>query len=85
MAKYTVRLSKKAEKFLDKTPDHIAVSILKALGYLAEDPRPQGYIKLKGQDAYRIRVGNYRVIYQIVDKILVVEVIDIGHRKEVYG
>lgn len=85
MAKYTVRLSRKAEKFLDKTPDNIAAPILKALGSLAENPRPYGYKKLKGQDGYRIRVGDYRIVYEIHDKILVVEVIDLGHRREIYG
>jgi mRNA interferase RelE/StbE len=85
MAKYTVRLSRKAEKFLDKTPDNIAAPILRTLASLAENPRPNGYKKLKGQNGYRVRVGNYRIIYEIHDKILVVEVIDLGHRREIYG
>jgi mRNA interferase RelE/StbE len=48
------------------------------------NPRPFGYIKLKGRDAYRIRVGNYRIIYEIEDKILKVTVIDSGNRKDIY-
>ena len=47
-------------------------------------PRPMGNKKLKGRDSYRIRVGNYRVIYEIFDNILTVEVIDLGHRKDIY-
>ena len=47
-------------------------------------PRPQGYRKLKGRKGYRIRVGDYRVIYEIFDHILLIDVIDLGHRKEIY-
>jgi mRNA interferase RelE/StbE len=43
-----------------------------------------GYIKLKGREAFRIRVGQYRIIYEIQDDFLVVQVIDLGHRKEIY-
>lgn len=51
---------------------------------LEANPRPQGAIKLAGQNAYRIRVGDYRIIYQIYDDHLLVTVIDVGHRREVY-
>lgn len=84
MQKYTVSLTKRAEKQLDKLPDLIAEPIFKSLDALAYNPRPHGYKKLKGREAYRIRVGVYRVIYSILDKVLIVEVIDIGHRKEIY-
>ena len=57
-----------------------------AISGLGEEPRPQGARKLQGvEDLYRIRVGDYRVIYQIQDKALVVLVVKIGHRGEVYG
>ncbi|MFC0776288.1 type II toxin-antitoxin system RelE family toxin [Terrimonas alba] len=63
-------------------PDY---STIKAAIYsLADNPRPHGYKKLKGRDAYRIRSGDYRIIYSIFDKILTVEVIAIGHRKDIY-
>ena len=52
---------------------------------LAENPRPHGYKKLKGQDAYRIRVGNYRVIYTVFDSELIIDVMSVGDRKDVYG
>jgi mRNA interferase RelE/StbE len=84
MQKYTVSLTKRAEKQLDKLPDLVAEPIFKSLSALAYNPRPHGYKKLKGREAYRIRVGAYRVIYSIFDKVLIVEVIDIGHRKEIY-
>ncbi len=51
---------------------------------LAENPRPTGCIKLTGMEAYRIRVGDYRIVYEITDRVLIVTVIDVGHRREVY-
>ena len=67
-----------------KLPDHEIHAINNAVDALAGNPRPQGYRKLKDRDAYRIRVGNYRVIYEINDKQVTVLVIRIRHRKEVY-
>lgn len=84
MPSYTVVLSKKAEKQLNMLSDNIAEPIIDAITDLEENPRPHGYKKLKGRDAYRIRVGNYRIIYDIIDKELIVDVITLGHRKEVY-
>ena len=60
------------------------VEIIKAIHQLSENPRPAGYLKLTGRPGYRIRNGNYRVIYHMEDKILTVFVIDIGHRKNIY-
>ncbi len=51
---------------------------------LAQNPRPSGYRKLKERDAYRIRKGNYRIIYEIIDSMLIVDIIAIGHRKNIY-
>jgi mRNA interferase RelE/StbE len=51
---------------------------------LADDPRPKGCKKLKGRDGYRIRTGNYRIIYEIFDTELLIDVIAIGHRKDIY-
>ncbi|MBO9635349.1 MAG: type II toxin-antitoxin system RelE/ParE family toxin [Chitinophagaceae bacterium] len=51
---------------------------------LADNPRPHGYKKLKGRDGYRIRVGDYRVLYNIFDNILSVDVVNLGHRKDIY-
>lgn len=55
-----------------------------AITALSERPRPSGCKKLKGIDAYRIRIGDYRVIYQVNDAVLIVSVIAVGHRREVY-
>lgn len=84
MSKYTVVLSKKAQKQLDKLPDKIAQPILNGIEDLEENPRPVGNKKLKGREGYRIRIGNYRVIYDIFDFELLIDVIALGHRKDIY-
>ncbi len=84
MASYTITLSKKAQKQLDQLSDIIAEPILEALQSLEENPRPFGYKKLKGREGYRIRVGNYRIIYTILDVKLIVDIIAIGNRKDIY-
>ncbi|WP_310381765.1 type II toxin-antitoxin system RelE/ParE family toxin [Flavobacterium sp.] len=81
---YSIDFSKKAQKKLDRLSDDIANPILSAIGSLSDNPRPQGYRKLKDRKGYRIRVGDYRVIYEIFDDILLIDVIDLGHRKEIY-
>jgi mRNA interferase RelE/StbE len=82
---YSVTFSKGVSKTLEKINEPYYSSIKSAIFSLAENPRPHGYKKLTGRDGYRIRVGDYRIIYQVFDKILVVEVIDLGHRREIYG
>jgi len=84
MADYIISLSKKAQKQLDKLSDLIAEPILDAIANLATNPRPAGCKKLKGRDGFRLRVGNYRILYDIYDAELVIDVIALGHRKEVY-
>jgi mRNA interferase RelE/StbE len=68
MPKYTVVLSKRAQRLLDKLTDNIAKPILDAIGKLETNPKPQGYKKLKDRNGYRIRVGDYRIIYDIFKK-----------------
>jgi len=58
--------------------------IIKRIGLLADNPRPPGCTKLSGYDRYRIRVGSYRIVYGIEDDELVVYVVKVGHRKDVY-
>jgi mRNA interferase RelE/StbE len=82
---YNVIVSKKAEKMLDKLPDEYYGLISKHLLGLEQNPRPFGCIKLVGsENAYRIRVGMYRIIYTVEDTVLTVEVIKIDHRSNVY-
>jgi mRNA interferase RelE/StbE len=82
---YTVQLKKSALKDLYKLPKEASRKIAQDINALGQNPRPQGCKKLKGvDDLYRIRTGNYRIVYQIYDKVLVVLVVFIGDRKEVY-
>jgi mRNA interferase RelE/StbE len=81
---YQVILPKSAQKELDRLPNQIEARILLALAGLETQPRPVGCKKLRGESAWRIRVGDYRVVYEIHDKVLQVIVIAIGHRREVY-
>ncbi|HTQ49599.1 MAG TPA: type II toxin-antitoxin system RelE/ParE family toxin [Candidatus Acidoferrales bacterium] len=82
--KYQVILPKSVQKELDRLPDEIASRILARLSALETNPRSTAVKKLKGRDAWRIRVGDYRVIYEIHDRILQIIVITVGHRREVY-
>jgi mRNA interferase RelE/StbE len=81
---YQVVIEKQAQKQLEKISPPDYIKIVAALKNLANDPRPFGYKKLKGRPGYRIRVGDYRIIYQIKDNILTVFILIIGHRREVY-
>ena len=81
---YRVDIEKRAAKILEKINEPDYSRIKTAVLNLAKAPRPLGYRKLKGRDAYRITVGNYRVIYEIIDNMLLINVIAIGHRKDIY-
>jgi len=81
---YNLVIEKYALKNIAKiNPSHLP-AIKDAIASLAVNPRPQGYKKLKGTNAYRIRSGNYRIIYEIHDNIITIVVIDVGHRREIY-
>lgn len=84
MDKYHIVISKSAQKKLNKLPNQIAEPLIKTIQSLADNPRPNGFKKLKGRDAFRVRKGTHRIIYEIHDNILTVTVIGIGHRKDVY-
>jgi mRNA interferase RelE/StbE len=85
MATYTVRLKKSAEKELDSLPASVQARILAALEALANNPRPDGCQKLKGsENTYRVRVGDYRIIYEIHDGQLLIYVLRIADRKDAY-
>jgi len=74
---YKLVIERYAEKELAKIPPPFYTKIVKAVNALAENPRPHGYKKLSGRLGYRIRIGNYRVIYKIEDQILTVFIIEI--------
>jgi mRNA interferase RelE/StbE len=82
--RYTIFIERYAQKQILKL-DRKAIPIIKsAIASLADNPRPQGYKKLKAEDAYRIRVGDYRVIYEIDDDRIIVVVVSVGHRRDIY-
>ena len=81
---YKVQVERNVQKKLAKVSIPYYSNIKTAILDLGDNPRPQGYKKLKGTDAFRIRVNDYRVIYEIQDDILLVQVIDLGHRKDIY-
>jgi mRNA interferase RelE/StbE len=81
---YQLVIDRYAEKQLAKIPPPDFNRIVKAINELATDPRPNGYKKLTGRPGYRIRIGNYRVIYLIEDKALKVFIIEIGNRRDIY-
>ena len=81
----TVRFDFRTRKTLDRLPDDLHGRILRKLEVLQQDPRPSGVEKLAGpEDLYRVRVGDWRIVYAIRDRELIVIVIRIGHRREVY-
>ncbi len=80
---YRIEIKRSAEKELAGLPSNEQARIGVAIDLLSETPRPPKCIQLQ-QDRYRVRVGNYRIIYDVLDEVLVVHVIRIGHRKDVY-
>lgn len=81
---YRLRIERRAQKALAKISQPHQDRIVEAIRALANDPRPPGTKKLSGRNGWRLRVGAYRVIYEIQDEELVVLVVSIGHRREIY-
>ena len=85
MAQYRIEVTATAERQLKKIRREDKVRILRAISLLAREPRPSGCKKMSGyDDIYRIRIGNYRVIYEIDGKQIIVVILKIGHRREAY-
>lgn len=84
MTTYTVEITRTARKALDRIERPQRRRIEATIADLATDPRPHGSIKLTGLDAYRVRVGNYRVVYTVADAVLTVTVVKVGHRGSIY-
>ena len=85
MASYSVFIKPSAVKELEAVPTRDRQRIARRIQGLGDDPRPSGTEKLSGLDRHRLRQGNYRIIYAIEDDRLVVLVVRIGHRRDVYG
>jgi len=84
MASYKLSFKQSVAKDLQRIPKDDVARILKRIEMLAENPRPVGSEKLSGQERYRVRQGVYRIIYEIMDGELLVTVVKVGHRREVY-
>ena len=84
MAEYEILFKESVWKDLKKIPKRELKKILSRVEKLGNDPRPMGCEKLTGEELYRIRPGNYRIVYSIQDNELTVWVFKVGHRKDVY-
>ena len=84
MANYSVLITRSAARELEGLSPRDRRRIVERIRKLAGEPRPFGAEKLSGEDKYRIRQGNFRVLYEILDRELVVTVIRIGNRRDVY-
>jgi len=84
VASYKIYFRKSAARELGKLPNPTVQKVIKRIEALAIDPRPVGCEKLTGQEFYRVRQGNYRIIYSIQDNELTVWVVKVSHRKDIY-
>ena len=85
MARYRLLIKPLAVKDIEAIPlKRDRQRVVERISKLAEDPRPFGSEKISGQDKYRVRQGRYRILYVIEDQDLIVQVVKIGHRKDVY-
>jgi len=84
VARYSVRIKRSAAKELEAVPLKDRKRIVKRIEGLATTPRPPGCEKLSGEEKYRLRQGNYRILYEIIDRELIVTVVKIGDRRDVY-
>jgi len=82
---YQVEITPFAQRQIKKLPPDVQARIIEKLEVLADESRPVGVKKLKGEDnLYRVRTGDYRIIYEIQDDILLILVAKVGHRRDVY-
>ena len=81
---YKIIITKSIQKQLDNLPSNIQDRVYEKISQLAEEPRPDGVAKLKGYDnEYRIRIGDYRLVYEIQDEKLIVLILQCKHRRDV--
>jgi mRNA interferase RelE/StbE len=84
MPEYVVRVAKAADRKLDALDGSVRPRVIRAIQALKSDPRPPGCKKMAGAELWRIRIGDYRVVYSIEDAQLIVLVVRVGHRREIY-
>lgn len=84
MSRYRIELRPAAARALRKLDPPVARRVQAAIALLAEDPRPPAARRLRGRPAWRVRVGDYRIIYTVDEDVLLVVVVALGHRRDVY-
>jgi len=84
MARFELRIKRSAAKEIARLPVADVRRVLQRLRALQDDPRPPGAVRLTGRETWRVRQGDYRILYDILDHVLIVEIIQVGHRREVY-
>lgn len=84
MGRYKVEIKRSAVKEIERLPRKDIKAVLERIESLSENPRPHDCKKLSAQERYRVRCGDYRILYSIEDDILIVLVVKVGHRKDVY-
>jgi mRNA interferase RelE/StbE len=84
MGKYRIEIKKTAAREIEHLPQNDIHAVLGKIASLADNPRPHGCQKLSGQEKYRLRCGDYRILYSIEDAVLVIYVVKVGHRKDIY-
>ena len=84
MARYRVIIATSAAKEIERPPKVTRRLIVMRISALAENPRPPGSTKLSGHQAHRVRQGDYRIVYAIDDEAQIVDMIKVGHRRNVY-
>ena len=85
MESFRIVIKKSAAKEIERIEKKDRIRIIEKIRSLANDPRPCGSKKLSGQEKYRIRQGNYRILYQVIDDELIINVVKVGHRRDIYG
>ena len=84
MGKYRITFTKSSVRELDGIPRKDAQRIFRRTSELAENPGPMGYERLSGKEQYRIRQGDYRIVYSIEDKDSLIDIVKIGHRRDIH-
>ncbi len=84
MESYRIVIKKSAAKEIERIEKKDRIRVIEKIRSLASDPHPAGSKKLSGQEKYRIRQGKYRILYQVLDGELVINVVKVGHRRDIY-
>ena len=84
MESYRIVIKRSAAKEIERIEKKDKIRIIEKIRGLASEPHPHGSKKLSGQEKYRIRQGNYRILYQVIDDELIINVVRVGHRRDIY-